>query len=242
MNSIIPFNYESIHGQYSIPDIQNHKLHINAVTAIINAWNEIAVIDDYGRVWVNSEKIHIVLRTTKENASYMIAGLGDDQKYRTGKNLFIRGESIYYLLDYGIQNARSILRENYIKHSQLLYIAIRDCSRARELRAEHYEYISKIVKSLKQKRINQRSIRHDELTGELLHGASAEFSHIRSVSVFPHLAGFVENGLIVNKTTHNVITSMNINDEEQLIELCNNYGWKTNWYSEYKNYIGNDIS
>ena len=241
MNNIIPFNYESIHRKYDIPDIQNNKLNKDTVTAIINAWNEITVIDSYGRVWVNSEKIHIVLRTTKENALYMIAGLGDDKKYREGERLFVKGESICYLLDYGIQNARNILRENYIKHSQLLYLAIRDCSRARELRAEHYAYISKIIKSLKQKRINQFSIQYDELTGEFLHGSTAEFSHIRSVSVFPHLAGFVENGLIVNKTTHDKITSTSINDEEQLIELCNHYNWKTNWYSVYKNFIGNDI-
>jgi len=99
-------------------------------------------LDEYGRIWVKAARVHVVLRTTKDNAAYLIAGLSNEQKFSNADGLLVKGESICFLLDSAIQNARKLLRENYIKHSQLLYIAIRDCSRARELRAEHYEYIN----------------------------------------------------------------------------------------------------
>ena len=102
-------------------------------------------------------------------------------------------------MDYNIQNARSLQRENYIRFSELFYRAIRDCSRARELRAEFYEHLNRTIGYLKQRRINQLKIENDELTGEPLHPKSCEFSHIRSVSLFPELSGLLENGLIVNK-------------------------------------------
>jgi hypothetical protein len=243
MNNIIKFEHEKISGKYNIPAKKSDKLCDRTITTIINAWNNAAIINKHdGRVWVSSEKIHNILRTTPENARYMIASLGDDQKHWENVNLFIRGESICYLLDIQIQTAGDIFREGYLKHSHLVYIAIRDCDLAEKLRYEYYEYLGKKIASLKQKRIRKNNVQYDELTGEPLNSTTAEFSHIRSASLFPHLAGFVENGLIVNKNTHDLITSMRVNDENQLIELCNKYNWKTDWYSSYKGYIGNDIS
>lgn len=236
-HGIIPFDNRPVQGSYDVPAIHNDKLTPRAIQGIVNAWDNLTVLDDYGRPWIKAEGVHVVLRTSKDNAAYLIAGLSDDQKYRTGSDLFVRGESICYLLDSSILNARSMLRENYIKYSQLLYIAIRDCSRARELRGEHYEHIKKIVRTLKNKRINEFQVDFDELTGEALHGATAEFSHVRSVSLFPALASHFDNGLIVNKATHKIITANNINDENELLNLCDLNGWDTSWYHEYGNYV-----
>jgi len=57
------------------------------------------------------------------------------------------------------------------------------------LRAEFYEHLNRTIGYLKQRRINQLEIKQDELTGDPLHLKSCEFSHIRSVSLFPELAG-----------------------------------------------------
>lgn len=238
-NGIIPFDDHSIQGAYTLPNTQSEKLTPSTIQGIINAWDNLTILDTYGRPWINSKGIHVVLRTSKDNAAYLVAGLADDQKYKTGADLFIRGESICYLLDTSIINARSMLRENYIKYSQLLYIAIRDCSRARELRGEHYEYIKKIVRTLKNKRINEYHINYDELTNEVLHGATAEFSHIRSVSLYPQLASHLDNGFVVNKDTHKIITKNSINDESELRDLCMINNWNVNWYDKYNGYIRN---
>lgn len=235
-NRLIPFDQPSIKGNYNQPSVQNDKLTQSTVNSIVNAWDNHTVLDDYGRPWINSDGIHTVLRTNKDNAAYLVGGLANDQKYQDGCNLFVRGEAVCYLLDSTILNARSMLRENYVKYSQLLYIAIRDCSRARELRGEHYEYIKKQIKTLKRKRINEYQIDFDELTNELLQGATAEFSHIRSVSIFPEWASHMNNGLIVNKNTHKVITQNGVNDENELLSLCELQDWDTSWYHEFSEY------
>ncbi len=77
------------------------------------------------------------------------------------------------------------------------------------------------------------TLQYDELTGEILEYQSCEFSHIRSVSLFPQFASLIENGLIVNKKTHEEITKYNINDEHELYNLCELKGWSLEWYEGY---------
>ena len=234
---IILFDNRPVQGAYDKPNVTNNRLDPKIIQGILNAWDNFTEFDDFGRLWINSEGVHVVLRTSKENAAYWIASLPDEQKYRKNQALLIKGESVCYLLDSLIQNARSMLRENYISYSQLVYISIRDCSRARELRGQHYEYTKKIVRTLKKKRITDYQIGFDELTGETLHGPTAEFSHIRSVSLFPSLASHLDNGLVVNNCTHRIITANNINDENELFDLCNLNNWDINWYYKYKSYL-----
>ena len=40
---------------------------------------------------------------------------------------------------------------------------------------------------------------------------------------------------MVNKMTHRLITERGINDENQLLALCQEQGWKTDWYEPYIN-------
>lgn len=232
---LIPYQFEAILENFPVPS-SDHLPYLDEKTkvSIGNAWENFTVLDNYGRVWIISEKVHILLRTNRDNAKYIIGGVPDDDKYRDGEKLYIRGSTIYQILDYNIQNARSLQRENYIRFSELFYRAIRDCSRARELRAEFYEHLRVTVGYLKQKRINQLEIKNDELTGEPIELKTCEFSHICSVSLFPELAGLLENGLILNKETHDKITQYRINDEKELLQLCEVEGWSKEWYSEYK--------
>ena len=232
---LIPYQFETVLEKFPVPSSE-HLSYLDDRTkvAIANAWENFTVLDNYGRVWISSQKVHILLRTNRDNAKYIIGGVPDSDKYRDGKKLYIRGSTIYQILDYNIQNARSLQRENYIRFSELFYRAIRDCSRARELRAEFYEHLNRTIGYLKQRRINQLEIKQDELTGEPLHLKSCEFSHIRSVSLFPELAGLLENGLIINKSTHEKITQLRINDENELLQLCELEGWSTAWHEDFK--------
>jgi hypothetical protein len=235
---LIPYQFEAVLEKFPVPSSE-HLPYLDERTkiSIANAWENFTVLDNYGRVWIISEKVHVLLRTNRDNAKYIIGGVPDDDKYRDGENLYIRGSTIYQILDYNIQNARSLQRENYIRFSELFYRAIRDCSRARELRAEFYEHLRVTVGYLKQKRINQLKIENDELTGELLDLKTCEFSHICSVSLFPELAGLLDNGLILNKTTHEKITQYRINDEKELLQLCEIEGWSKDWFDDYKNLL-----
>lgn len=230
---IIPYEFEQASGIYQQPTSIDKYLNENTKAAIRNAWDKHSVLDNFGRVWIQAGCVHTLLRTSKANANYLIGGVVDYDKYRNGTELYIRGTAICQLLDFNIQNARSLQRENYIRFSELFYKAIRDCSRARELRAEFYEHLQRIIGRLKQGRIIALGICHDELTNEPLSLQTCEFSHIRSVSLFPELAGLTKNGLIVNKNTHAQITENTINDEEELLQLCKINGWNTKWHDEY---------
>lgn len=231
--NIIPYDFEKVSGTYQQPTSEDRYLNDNTKAAIRNAWDSCSVLDSFGRVWVQSSCVHTLLRTSIANANYLIGGIADYDKYRDGTQLYIRGTAICQLLDANIQNARSLQRENYIRFSELFYKAIRDCSRARELRAEFYEHLQRIVGRLKQDRIRSFGIQCDELTNEPLNFQTCEFSHIRSTSLFPELAGLIDNGLIINKNTHNEITRNSVNDERELLQLCDIKGWNTSWFNRY---------
>ena len=153
MNSdIVLYNFETVSGKFEIP-IDNSLIPLNETTknSISNAWEEYAVFDEFGRVWIISDKIHILLRTSRENA----------------------------------------------------------------------KYIDRTISALKQKRIKAFTLQYDELTGEILEYQSCEFSHIRSVSLFPQFASLIENGLIVNKKTHEEIALL------LMIMISNSFTLKT---------------
>lgn len=233
---IIPYQFEQALGHFKEPSTSSQYLNERTKVAIKNAWDRCAIIDNFGRVWVQSESVHTLLRTSQSNAKYLIAGVPDQDKSRYNNKLLIRGTAICQLLDFNIQNARSLQRENYIRYSELFYKAIRDCSKARELRAEFYEHLNRIISRLKQERINNLGISYDELTGDNLNLQTCEFSHIRSVSLYPELAGLFENGLIVNKEIHSIITQNSINDESELEQLCMLKNWGVNWLQDYGNF------
>lgn len=216
--------------ELTLPSLNNPFLKARVETAIKNAWLAGAILDGAGRVWVNSKYLHVIIRTSVANAAYIIGGLMNHEKYLNGHDTYINGSTVFYLIDRNLQSARGIARENYIRLSELIYRAIRDSDVARLKRAEFYEHISRVISQLKNKRICDYRITSDELTGVPLNKATAEFSHICSVSLYPQLAAILENGLIVNKDTHDIITANSINDGEELLALCEAYGWNTDWY------------
>ena len=60
---------------------------------------------------------------------------------------------------------------------------------------------------------------------------------ILEVQIYIELAGEVENGLVVNKNTHRIITQKDIKDEDELVDLCVKENWNTDWYERYLNYF-----
>ena len=64
-----------------------------------------------------------------------------------------------------------------------------------------------------------------------------EFPHIRALSIFPEFSLYVENGLLVNKDTHNEITRNGIIDENQLYTLCLEKDWNLGWYEIFSEFL-----
>ena len=68
---ITPFSGRKVNGLYDHPTSNNKKLAKPTVQAIINAWNNFTVIDEFGRPWISNKGIHTVLRTTIANVSHI---------------------------------------------------------------------------------------------------------------------------------------------------------------------------
>lgn len=205
------------------------------VKAIENAWMDCAILDNVGQLWIDKEKVHSILRTNKANARYLISKINECEKLCLQSKEYIKGTEIGKIIDSEIQRSNTIKREEYLKYSEEFYKSIRDCDRAKTIRKEFSERLNDNRKKLKRLRIKKHNINKDELTNEVLKAKTAEFSHIRSVAVFPYLATDIENGLIVNKVTHKIITKEGINDEDELLELCFKLKWNTKWYEEFCN-------
>jgi len=88
--------------------------------------------------------------------------------------------------------------------------------------------------------LKKYDIKVDELTNEVLR-RGCEFSHIRSVTMYKYISDNIDNGLIVNKETHNLITSRGVNDEDELRDLCEGQNWNIDWYDKYIENLENII-
>lgn len=236
MNWLAPQGLQPAANNYDIPDISNPFVKQKTINAIIAAWDKFAFIDCYGQVWVNSDGCHVILRTSTENARYLIGRLPDSDKYTANNATIIRGPAVCKILDEFCYSAGNLIRENYIRYSQCVYESIKHSSLARELRAQNYTRIGKEIGTLKNTRIREYKVTHDELTGQLLL-PNSQFSHIRSVAAYPQISMRIENGLIVNESTHSLITSLGISDESQLSALCQSQQWKMDWIHSYNQFL-----
>lgn len=235
-NSLVPFNNHVIDMSIGIP-IKPDGSDKGTCTQIKNAWINFAHIDDKGVMWVDIERIHAILRTTKPIANYHLKDIEDKDKLRYGNKVYVKAYHIRNIIDKSIQIEKISRRKEYLKYSEEIYMAIRDCATAEIIRQKYSNIIEGDRKKLKASRIKKYKIKYDELTGDKIEKATAEFSHIRSYAIFREISTDIENGLIVNKQTHNVITAAGINDEVELYQLCTEKNWSIKWYEKYKNYF-----
>lgn len=208
------------------------------INEIINAWENGGNLDIYGRVWIDVCYLPQILRTNGANARYLLGGISDRFKMVADGSEYVRGTEIGKLIDMGIQSVDTRSKEKNLRYSRNVYNSIVDSETAQLLRADRMEQIRSEKRKLKNKRMRKYNITRDELTGEILDRTNCQFSHIRSWSVYPELAINIDNGHIVNKETHDIITAHEINDEDELLSLCDEMGWDTEWYDSYIDMFG----
>jgi len=232
---MVKLKYELSTHLVSIEELKNDisaedygELNDTWATSIQNAWLKGANLDKHGVVWISSKYLHTLLRVKKDLVNYHLATIG-----RAGAD-YITGTEFIGLLSNIFDSATTFRRRDYIRYSEKLYILIRDSDKAEVMRARYYEDLTDKKNKLKVQRIKKYKIKIDELTGANLKTQTAEFSHIRSVAIYPDLQLELDNGLIVNKKTHEIITEKGIQNEDDLYTLCIAKGWNTKWYNFYK--------
>ncbi len=161
----------------------------------------------------------------------------DEHKITMGNEEYIRGYVILSLISKELEENGVGTKGMYLRTSKNYYDSINECDKVQLLRLQYEEGLKDQRKKLKGNRIRKYKIKYDELTGDAIK-RDAEFSHIRSVSMYKSVSDNVDNGLIVNKDTHKIITARGIHDEVELKRLCEEYGWNVDWYYTYIEKLG----
>lgn len=233
--SLIVFNSDIKDINYKMPE-RAKDLDKTTVKKITNAIN-CGKPDSRGLIWIKCSTLHTVLRVkTKVDARYLLETI--DQKYKTTyeKEEYVLWSSLISIVE---RRREENPKNRYLSLVMDILNEINESDEIQLLRLRAKNLVEQRVKKLKNKRIRSYKLKEDELTNDPLDKKKAEFSHIRSVAMFPELAEMLWNGLIVNKDTHFIITQVGVNDEEELYKLCYEKGWNTAWYKTYKEKLNN---
>lgn len=209
------------------------------VKAISNAWKNGVIIDDIGAMWIQSDKVHTILRTKPEIARYILSKIDDKYKRTYNSKIYIKSHEVVYEIIKEREKASSCGTKGiYLKISNDYYEEMQNSDIVKLKKAEYDAYMVASRKKLKGGRKRVYKICKDELTNKKLK-RNSQFSHIRSVAIYKELVNSIDNGLLVNEDTHSIITKNGIQDEEQLFDLCQLNGWNTDWYERFKENIKN---
>lgn len=207
------------------PDFVDDKY----LTRIENGWKNGLTVDSIGWLWVDSTKLTSILCTSPQQASYYIAAAPPHCKSTIDGVSCILGSYVLYLLDKQLQSSNSTTGRART-HSRNIYTTVSDVELIRERRTAYFEFRKKAQGKLKSARMKLTGANIDELTGDPLIVSSAEFHHIFGAQLFPELALKEKCGLVINRTTHETVTSEGALDAHQLFTLCKKKKWETKWY------------
>lgn len=210
---------------------EGELLNSRTVKAIKNAFDK-AILDKRGWIWIEEESIHSLLRVkTKADARYWMEKIPQGCVRSINNKEYIRGYTFIAIINKFIEEKGS---NKYLPYVNSCYNAINSADLVKLARLEYDSFLKEQKRKLKARRIKKYKIKVDELTGKEINSKTCEFSHIRSVAMYQEYSDSIENGLIVNKETHDAITMKVINDEEELYDFCIIKGWHLEWYDNYK--------
>jgi hypothetical protein len=211
------------------------KLNKATLREIENAWYQSTIISlDDGKIWFRAERVNSVLRTDKASASKWVILLPEHLKIEIDECEYVDTVALVASLHQRMSRSRDDYHRAYREFSWAMLTALRRSPQVQQLHRLLQIDLKKELSELKKKRMKDYQITHDELTGEKLFKRTAAFSHIRSKDIFPELALFVWNGLVINEATHEIITSESVVNEKELLKLCEHQGWSSSWHDDFR--------
>jgi hypothetical protein len=233
-NQLVPI-FNELHAiDYNLEKKLPELLNKASATRTLNAWVEGTVVDGKGQVWIIENFLASIWRTDSSTANFFVDRVTSSDKVNFDGKLCVKYSSVIYRLNEIIQSPTSHKRREYLRISEDIGRAVRDSTPVEVIRLRYYEFMEETKKRLKHQRIKQYQIDFDELTNLPLDITSSEFHHIRRQSSSFDMRGYIWNGLIVSKDTHNVITHHSVSDEYDLKELCLKMNWSTDWFKRYE--------
>lgn len=201
---------------------------------IFNAWVEAGIIDQKGMIWIAVDKLHTIIRVQSKKHAQELSFCYESRFWLNhGGKKYLHGQKVVELINRTILKAPRGKTPEYAKFSEFIWKQLRDCSFAEERRTVYYETQKKLRRKLKSKRIKDKKISFDELTGDPLDMRRSHFAHIRAVSLYPDWAEVSWNGIIVNDDTHMIMTKEKALNEIDLKLLCDERQWSIKWESDF---------
>ncbi|EJE4707656.1 hypothetical protein ASV39_000855 [Vibrio parahaemolyticus] len=233
---------KELHEQHHLASALIDSLDKGTLTSIRNAFLASTITSNAGELFINIDKINILLRTGNSGAELSMIRNG-------------YGRLVSPIISHTINGARSISGFDF----KALVEARMHISSLRSQRQNLYlQYVHKLVEYLiyhptlreyhnlyaddvelyrpylKQQRIQNYSITNCEFTGQCIEDyADVEFAHIDSVVTNPHKAINIDNGVIIFKSIHSDMTRKHIHTFEDMLDYCIDNNYSTLWANSY---------
>lgn len=204
-------------------------VHDTYAQRIENSWANGFAVDAAGWLWIDTGKLISILCTDKHQADFCVAQAPANCKTCIGETNCILGSYVLFLIDQNIQKASATTRRART-FSRDCYTSIQDNPIVVERQTAYQEFFTKAKGKLKSSRLKLTQYNQDELTGEPLIRRTAEFHHIFSAQLFPHLALNETYGIVINRQTHEEVHANSALHPHDLYELCERKGWKLEWH------------
>jgi len=227
-NNLLDFNLKE-----NLPSLLN----LGSARRTFNAWQSGSLVDGVGQVWIIADLLADIWRTDSATAAYFVGSIPLSDRANFGGQECVKYSAVIYRLLEIMQSPIPNKRREYLRLSESMGQQARDADAVEVIRLRHTEFIADTKSQLKAKRIQQHNIQYDELTGYSLDVRSAEFHHIRRQSIHTNLISMIWNGVVINKDTHDLITSRYISDEYDLLALCQEMEWDQSWFKPYEQNI-----
>ncbi len=201
--------------------------------AIRSAWDERAYVDGIGHIWVEVDRLHVVLRTSVNRARTFAAYVPVRDFVTVGGVRYVRAWHVFHRIDLDINQNATLRRSDYLEYSEKHYQGLRDDNQTKLLRAKHLEALNGLSRKLRKERVRRLDLSHDELTREPLARHGSHFAHILARSLHPEFTDCVWNGLVVNPSTHEQLTVHGAMNDVELLQFCAIHGYSTAWHPPF---------
>jgi len=205
----------------------------SAIKAIRRAWDDHALVDATGQVWIGVDALHVILRTTRRRALHFFRWVPARDRVTHDDARYVRGWQVAQRIDRDLQACSRLIRSEYLEFSERHYHGVRNDTEAKLLRVRYQESLRQLSRRLKAERIRTLGLTHDELTGEALDPKGSHFAHVLSRSVYPEFLDCVWNGIVVNAGTHEALTAVDLVDDAELAAYCERRGLSTAWHAPF---------
>ncbi|MBB1202658.1 hypothetical protein EGM70_20470 [Enterobacteriaceae bacterium 89] len=214
------------------------RLYARTLNGIITALKAGIIINSNGALFINISYLHTLLRTNPGAANTIwqdgIPGYvsGVDSRNIQG-DLYITGSDFIGLLDARLQTAIG-QSKIYLQFIQAAYSTISTHPQISDVRTAFIKTIDRMRSTLKKKKIQDKNITCCEFTGfEFERDSQVEFAHINSIITDPENALNINNGVIIMKKIHAVLTQLQVQNFSGMYEFCQKNDYSTAWAEDY---------